>query len=264
LFLRPPFKIHGGKRYLYPWITSLFPKDYEKLIYGEFYCGAGSVFLNKQPSKLEWLNDLDPGVAVIYRVLKTRSEEFIERLKEIKYEEKTFLKALAAGRFLDEMDYAVNEFILRRMSRDGLKKCFAWSERLRGGKPGDVNAWETILGVLPKIAERLQNVTIFNRPAIDMIKLNNTKGSLLYLDPPYLPETRTTLKAYEFEMTNEDHEELAQVLKKFKGKVLISGYYSETYRKLYQGWRCEKRIVANHASQKKIKSYKIECVWLNY
>ena len=29
--LRPPFKIHGGKKYLAPWILENFPKDVEDL-----------------------------------------------------------------------------------------------------------------------------------------------------------------------------------------------------------------------------------------
>lgn len=44
------------------------------------------------------------------------------------------------------------------MSRGGNGDAFAWSERLRGGKPGDLNGWETRLEMLPALAQRIASV----------------------------------------------------------------------------------------------------------
>lgn len=267
--MRPPFKIHGGKRYLADWIISLFPQDYETYDYIEPFIGAGSVFLNKnkaQEGRIEVINDINLGVCQIFRALRDEPEHFINRLKNITYSQRVFTRELKrqGGHYEDYLDHAVNEFIVRRMSRGGLKKQFGWSERERGGQPGDVNAWKTIIKILPDIAKRVENVRIFNKPANKIISSFDTDKTLCVCDPPYLPSTRVAKNAYEDEMTVKDHEKLAEELKKFRGKVILCGYPSATYDNLYEGWKCHKKKIANHASQQKSKEIKVECCWTNF
>jgi len=267
--LRPAFKIHGGKYYLANWVVENFPEGYENLDYIEPFSGAASVLLNKNPTVkpvVEILNDLHSGVAAIHKTLRDESEAFIKKLRNVTYSERVFTREFNRQntQFDNEFDFALNEFIVRRMSRGGLKKAFAWSDRERGGKPGDVNAWETIIDMLPEIADRLKEVFIFNKPAIQVISSFNSENALCYCDPPYVPETRVSTDAYELEMTIDDHIALASTLKSFRGKVVLSGYPSTLYKRLYKDWRCIKKKIANHSSQQKAKSVKVECLWLNY
>lgn len=263
--MRPPFKIHGGKHYLASWIIENFPKDYEKMDYIEPYCGAASVLLNKIPSEnLEVINDLDKGVVRIFKALRDEPKQMIGKLKKIKYSERVFNNATKKTEFKDHLEEAINEFILRRMSRGGLKENFGWSDRERGGKPGDVNAWETIIKQLPLIAKRIENVYILHKPAIEVLKAFDEKNALCYVDPPYLPDTRESKDIYEVEMNTDEHINLANVLTQYTGKVIISGYSSPLYKRLYKGWKCVTKKIPNHASQKKIKPIKTECIWMNY
>lgn len=262
--MRSGIKVHGGKWYLSPWIISAFPENYHELTYVEPYCGGASVLLNKKKSPTEVMNDLDLGIVQIHRAVRDEPKEFQRRLNLCKYTEETFQRALKKTTFEDYLEHAVTEFVLRRMSRGGLKKAFAWSDRLRGGQPGDVNAWKTALKLIPELAERLQGVYIFNKKALEIIKTFNAKNVLLYCDPPYLHETRISKLVYSSEMTTEDHIELANVLNSFQGKAMISGYSSPLYSRLYKGWNMEKKAVANHSSQKKTKEKKTEIVWKNW
>ena len=263
--IRCPFKIHGGKFYLSEWIISHFPENYQNYIYVEPYVGAGSIFINKMPStQMEIINDIDPGVVQIFKALRDEPDHFIDRLKKIKYSEKVFNRELKKESFDDYMDHAVREFILRRMSRGGIKKAFGWSERLRGGIPGDVNAWKTIIKELPYISDRLKNVKIFNKSAIEVISAFDNENTLIYADPPYPEESRSAKNVYEFEMTNKDHEELAEELMKFRGKAIISGYGCPLFERLYGEWRCVKKKIANHSSQQKSKKIMEECLWINF
>lgn len=262
--LRPPFKMHGGKKYLSQWIIGQFPQEYEKMHYIEPFCGAANVLFNKTPAKEEIINDLDSSITNILQIIRDQVDEFTEVLKKVKYKEATFLEALEKTEFNSEIEKAVNEFILRRMSRGGIKKAFAWSNRLRGNQPGDVNAWKTIIKQLPYISERLQNVYVINRSAIELLKVFDDVNYLCYCDPPYLPETRESPDVYDFEMSIDNHIELADVLNNFKGKVLISGYPSRLYNRLYKNWTCESKKIVNHASQQKIKPTKVELLWKNF
>ena len=262
--MRPPFKCHGGKSYLAKWIINHLPQNYQEMVYLEPFCGGASVLLNKKPSAEEIINDLDENVVILLRVLRDQCTQFLRKIKRVGYRETNFDTALNRVEFTNEFHRAINEFILRRMSRGGLKKAFAWSARKRGGQPGEINAWETIIDLIPAISTRLQNVIILNKRAIELLKLFDEPNVLCYCDPPYLHETRESPDAYTHEMLVDDHIALADVLNGFKGKVLLSGYPSRLYNKLYKTWRCEKKKIANHASQQKVKPIKMELLWMNF
>jgi DNA adenine methylase len=262
--IRPAIKCHGGKYYLGSWITSHFPTDHVKMTYVEPYCGGANVLFNKEKSIAEVINDIDLSLVNIYRALRDEPKDFIRRLNLCKYCEETFLKAQTKPQQEDYLDNAINEFIVRRMSRGGLKKAFAWSNRMRGGQPGDVNAWKTALETLPALSERLQEVFIFNKPALQVIQAFNSENTLLYCDPPYLHETRVSKTVYSSELSTDDHIELAYSLNNFNGKVILSGYASPLYNRLYKNWNSDKKKVANHSSQKAKKEKKTEMLWKNF
>lgn len=267
--LRPVIKCHGGKFYLANWVIENFPENYEEYDYIEPFIGGGSVLFNKNRcvgNRIEALNDLHLGLVQIYRALRDEPKHFINRLKRTRYTDRVFKRELRKQelQFPDYMDQAVNEFIVRRMSRGGLKKAFAWSNRLRGGQPGDLNAWKTILEQLPSMAKRIEDASIFNKSGDQVIRAFNDEQCLCYCDPPYLHDTRISKQTYDNEMTTDDHIALAEALKAFKGKALISGYSSILYKRLYADWRCVKKKIANHSSQQKTKQYKTECLWMNY
>lgn len=266
--LRPPIKTHGGKYFLSNWIIEHFPEGYEDMVYCEPFCAGASVLLNKEPSIEEVISDIDLGVIAVYKALRDEPQEFVTRIKRTRYTERAFKMAQNRSEkpFDDYMDRAVNEYVLRRMSRGGLKKAFAWSERLRGGKPGDLNAWETMIETIPLIAERVKNVNILAEDFVQIIKVWDEDETLLYLDPPYLHSTRSegSTNAYEHELTVEDHINMLHLANNARGKVVISGYASPLYNRNLKEWNCKKKTVANHSSQSKSKEKRIECIWLNY
>jgi len=262
--LRPLFKTHSGKYYLANWIVDSFPKNISELEYCDFCCGGGSVFFNKVKSTKEILNDKDYGITSIFKALRDDPKCFISSIKHVKYNEKSFTKAFNKNDdddFVDYVDFAVNEFILRRMSRNGLKKSFAWTNRVRGGQPGDINAWETILKQLPAIAERLQNVAIVNSRFQDLVKIWEEENVFMFIDPPHLPlATDGKLDEDENEMSVEEHIKFLQSVAESRAKIMICGYDSILYTKHLIGWKSVKKKVVNP----KHKSRKSYCLWMNY
>lgn len=265
---RPPVKTHGGKWYLAPWIIENFPNEFEQMTYVEPMCAGASVFLNKNSSDHEVINDLDTGLVCVFKSLRDEPKEFIDRLKRITYSERVFNTALkrSQDKFEDYIEHAINEYVLRRMSRGGLKKAFAWSERKRGGKPGDVNAWKTMIQELPSVSDRLKKTTILNKSIFEIFNIFDEENTLWYIDPPYMPETRekNSKNVYEYEMTADDHVNLLNLIKNARGKVIISGYSCPLYNRTLKGWKIKKKTVSNNAGQGKIKEKRTECLWLNY
>lgn len=261
--IRPPVKYHGGKFYLARRIILLFP---EHETYLEPFGGAASVLLNKPRSKVEVYNDLDVSISRLFRVLRDHSAEFLNRIESLQYCETSFVQAGNVPSEADDLELAVRDFVRRRMSRGGLRESFSWSTRLRGRRPGDLNAWETMKSHLPLVCERLQGVQIFSKPAIEILEQFESPESLVYCDPPYLHSTRakSCREAYGCEMTMEDHKQLAECLNASACKIILSGYPSDLYTQLYSGWRCVSWDMPNHASNGRSKARKTESVWLNF
>jgi len=83
-------------------------------------------------------------------------------------------------------------------------------------------------------------------------------NELVYVDPPYLPETRKRGKVYRCDYTEKDHIHLLQCLNDLPCKVMISGYENDLYNKLLPGWR------KVHFSAKTHIEVREETVWMNF
>jgi DNA adenine methylase len=229
--LRPPVKWHGGKHYLAARIIDLFPQHHTYL---EPFGGAASVLLNKPPSQVEVYNDLDGRITRLFRVLRDHSEEFRKRLSLTPYSEIEFREALTEHP--DEIEQARRDFVRWRLSLGGRGDCFSYTlHRVRRNMADVVSGYLSMIDEqLPFIAERLRTVQIIEKPAVDVIETWDSENTLIYCDPPYVPDTRHSgsLDVYGYEMTVAQHRELAAVLNNCKSRVVLSRYPSELYDSL--------------------------------
>jgi DNA adenine methylase len=83
-------------------------------------------------------------------------------------------------------------------------------------------------------------------------------GELIYLDPPYLPRTRRQQRLYRFEYSEQQHNDLLEVIRSLPCKVMISGYDDPFYDRLLVGWNKEKFLVNSQVGRRE------ECVWFNF
>ena len=104
----------------------------------------------------------------------------------------------------------------------------------RAGMAGAVSRWLGSMEGLAEIAQRLLRVQIENAPALELIARYDSPETLFYCAPLYVHESRSDTKAYAFEMTDDEHRALAQVLHKVEGKVALSGYHCKLMDDLYR------------------------------
>lgn len=261
--LRSPLKWHGGKSYLARRIIALMP---EHRVYVEPFFGGGSVLLNKPKADLEVVGDLNRRVINFWEHISAADVGFLSVIQGTRYCPKIFDTAKAAQWLPDNspMEEAIFFLVVNRFSRGGLGGDFAWSDRLRGGQPGDVNAWETIKEELPAIAERMAEVRTNCCEARKLMAAYDGPDTLHYLDPPYLHETRTAKKAYgEFEMDLDDHVRLLVAAEACKGTVMLSGYRSKHYDSFLAEWSRIDVDMPNHSGQGSTKQRRTECLWIN-
>lgn len=255
--MRPIRKIHGGKYRIWRWVVDHFPENYTDLIFLDLFGGGGSITLNKKPSVIEKINDKDPVTYSIYEAIKNKPDWLISELSKLTYSKETFASALR-----NEYPKAINAIVKTRMSRGGLGKVFGWSDRLRGGLPGDLNAWNTFIESIPKVHDRFKKVCIIHEDF--KVVLAETIFEFAYIDPTYVPETRTAKNCYDYEMSYEDHEWLLDYVTSQDKKFLISGYNCDLYNDKLKGWNKVEKQVANNSGQGKTKQKRIEVLWFNY
>lgn len=69
-----------------------------------------------------------------------------------------------------------------------------------------------------------------------LTQYNYFGSELIYCDPPYLAETRTSHRKYRFEYTKQDHIALLKLLKSLPCHIILSGYPSALYDDLLGDW----------------------------
>ena len=263
---RPIIRYHGGKWKLAPWIIEHFP---EHRTYVEPYGGAASVLLRKKRSYAEVYNDMYSHVVNVFRVLqdKEKAEELARRLFFTPFarEEYEFVTPEHIDSIQDEIERA-RMIILKAMAGFGsgassinYKTGFRANSNRSGTTPA--HDWANYPERIKYFVERLRGVVIESRPACEVILQHDSEKTLFYMDPPYVMDTRSlggNKKVYEFEMTNQEHRELANTLKKVKGMVVLSGYDCEMYKELYGDWeKVKRKAFADGAAERE------ECLWLN-
>ena len=267
--LRPPVKAHGGKYYLARKIVPILLDVRTKVTEYLEPCAFGaSVFLAMPRSQREILGDINPDVVALWTVLSQEpsSNALTERLAGIPYSRAAFEAARPSN---DEtvVDQAVRFLVRCRFSRGGLGSSFAWSERTRGGKPGDENAWDTFRETeLPKIIDRASGVEVTNDPCWWTVWESRHKiGRLIYADPPYMPHTRSARSAYgPYEMTPLHHFWLVAALRAHSGPAAISGYRCDQYDRWLSDWRRYDFEMPNNAGQNRRKQRRQESLWTNW
>lgn len=90
-----------------------------------------------------------------------------------------------------------------------------------------------------------------------IINEHDNEDVFIYCDPPYVLSTRKE-HLYNYDMTDEQHIELLEVLKRHKGKILISGYDNKLYNKMLKNWHKETIVTSSERGKR------IECLWMNY
>lgn len=258
------FAYYGGKNGLLKNLLPLLPAcDH----YCEPFAGSAAVLLNRDPSPIETINDLNGDLVNFFRVLRDSGDILQEKLLLTPYSREEFTQAWEDCE--DPVERARRFFIRVQMDvgKAGAKKDRSWScnvTYVHNSHSYAVRNFHNKVKGMTELIERLRNVQIDCRPALDCIQKFDRRGTLFYCDPPYVPETRKSSNDYKFEMQDQDHKDLAEILNSCAGRVALSGYDSDLYRDLYPGWHKtlfkSRRVPMSRGSG----LVRQECLWTNY
>lgn len=260
------FGWYGGKFSHLDWLLPLLPQCYH---YCEPFGGSAAVIINRAPSPVETYNDIYGEIVNFFRVLREEKSRLIEAIGLTPFSREEFAKACKLDPSIDSFERARRFYVRARQVRTGLAQTASvgrWANcknTSRNGMSGVISRWLGGIEDLAIIAERLLRVQIENRPAIDVIRLYDSNETLFYCDPPYVHTTRGDKKAYSYELTDNNHRELAKVLNSIKGLAAVSNYQCDLMDELYPAPKWKK-----HLSQLKTihstKDKRQEVLWVNY
>jgi DNA adenine methylase len=257
---RPVMRYPGGKYKNASWIISHFPQHET---YVELFGGAASVLMRKQRSIGEVYNDIDDEVVNVFRVLRCR-ESAAELLRLLQLTPFAYSEYKKAYEYTDNPIEGARRMIFRSFAGIGSDSVQRKMAGFRGPKNNESGVtaaleWSRYPAAIQYFIERLQSVTIECRAASKVIEIYDREKTLFFVDPPYLMSTRSSASVrYRYEMNDSDHEYLAEKLHQVKGMVVICGYSSKLYERLYAGWR-----KIEHSAKAQNGKHRIECIWLS-
>lgn len=213
--IRPIIKWAGGKRQLLPELLERIPAEFNTYI--EPFLGGGAVFLGLRPNK-SMLNDVNPDLINIYRVIQKQPYALIEDLRKHKNEKSYFYKIRNQDRNplfeqLDDVQKASRTIFLNKTCFNGLYRLNSRGEfNTPFGyykNPNIVNE-----GLILDLHEvfNTQDVRLLNKDFGFLEDLAQA-GDFVYLDPPYHPLSSTanftSYSASKFQ--TQDQERLKQI-----------------------------------------------------
>lgn len=255
-------------------------------LFVDVFGGGGSVLLNRHASPVEVYNDLDSNLVNLFRVIQHPSDhiELERRLRSTLYSKEEFVKAIhiidGTSEPADHIEQAWAMFVNMNQSVVGRVRHTQgnWSRAAISvsGESAVVAGWKSLVNRLGRVYDRLSGVQVEQRDAIEAIQYWDGSHSVLYVDPPYVHDTRVEAEYYAHEMSNDQHELMIDALLDCRGKVVVSGYDHPIYNRFDDsGWhRVEfKRLTTMTASQRgkdedwdresKPRGERVEVVWLN-
>ncbi len=259
------FGYYGGKFSHLEFILPLLPAHYTHFC--EPFGGSAAVLINRPPAPVETYNDLDGEVVNFFECLRDDCDKLIRAISLTPFSRQELVKACTPQPGLTALERARRFFVRARQTRTGLALTSSegrWAHCVltsRAAMAGAVSRWLGSVEGLPQIVQRLQRVQIENVPAAEIILRYDSPQTLFYLDPPYPHEARGDAKAYGHEMSDREHEELAELLYAVRGAVAVSSYLCPLMESLYRDWR---RVEADTRLCHSTKGERTESVWLNY
>lgn len=246
---RPVLRWHGGKWKLAPRIMEFFPPH---RVYVEPFGGAFSICLRKARAYAEVYNDLDDHVVTLFRVLQNPAQA--ARLDEL-------LRLTPFARREFEIAWDASDCPIEQSRRLVIRAFMGFGSnahnstgrghrstgfRANSSRSGTTPAqdWANYLDCLRAIIARLSGVVIESRDAVEVMAAHDGAETLFYVDPPYLPETRSPANKYDgkyrmyrHELDRGGHARLLDAMKTLEGMIVLSGYPDALYDEMLAGWR---------------------------
>lgn len=244
----------GAKWRIAQWIISHFP---EHKVYLEPFFGSGGVFFQKTPTYIETINDIDGDIVNLFQVCREQPDALARAISLTPFSRQEFEECY--HRSADPVEQARRTLVRYHQSfgtSNSSKR--SWRNVQTYGGPRCATMWNDLPQIIQSCCMRLKDAQIERIDAIELIRRYNSSDTLIYCDPPYLPSLRKR-NMYACEMSEEKHRELLGALLNSNAKIVISGYDSELYNSMLEGWHTDE---IDTTAQMGL--HRTEKLWMNF
>jgi DNA adenine methylase len=239
-----PLRYPGGKNILSGYLRDLIRiNGLKDPVYAEPFCGgagaAMNLLLNEHVSDV-YLNDLDPAVYAFWRTCLYRTDDLCKRIERVKLtiaewkRQRAVLTQHWAHR-IGDLGFAT--IFLNRVNRSGI---------LLGGVIGgqdQAGNWgmdarfnrEDLVNKIRQLARFRTRIHVSRLDAMHFLEQRSktfSANSLTYVDPPYVAKGSSL---YENHYDDNDHRDIATVLKRSRTPWVVSYDNCPLIRELYRG-----------------------------
>lgn len=259
-----PIRYFGGKGTMLPILRSYYPPDYNLFV--EPFCGSAVSALNITGVPVI-INDLNATLYNFWKVLAdpVMYQGFAERITTTLYHEaiREEYRALLRTGEGDAVTRAVAFFYVNRTSVNGIGG-FSMNTLARRGLSKSIADFDHAVRQAWVVHQKLRDVVILNRDALEVMAKYDRPGAFIYCDPPYVHATRGVTR-YDHDMDDSQQEAFVTVLLGIaNAQVMISGYDNPLYTRLTDaGWH-KVSFDVNTVDGNGEPKTKTEYLWLNY
>jgi DNA adenine methylase len=247
----PFLRYAGGKGRLMAGIKEAMPENFGRLFVP--FVGAGSLPLSI-PGRVAYISDANTHLIRCYLAIRDNVEDLIFALGDFANDEQRFYEVRDAfnSGYGDDLWKAAAFIYMNRVGFNGVCR-FNRKGEFNGtfgdGKPkaicdaDSLRACAVALRGVEIVAEEFSGVEERAEP-----------GDLVYLDPPYVPESKTaSFTGYWGKWTDDDHEYVAALFRRLAARgvhVLASNSETPRARELYAGFEIRQLTRANSVNSK--------------
>jgi len=241
---KSPLAWLGGKSKLAAQIVERMPAH---TAYVEVFSGAAWVLFNKQPSKVEIINDINRDLVTFYRVLKHHRTAFVEQFSQQLIARDDFKRMLATPPdVLTDIQRAARFYYVSKLSfgarltNPSFGVAATAAPRLNlEALDADIAATET----------RLKRVYIENLPYETLITRFDKPSTLFYLDPPYWGHEGDYGAGI---FGRDDFGRLNELLSAIKGRFIMSLNDLDSVRSMFSSFNIESVKTVYTANAKRV------------
>ena len=263
-----PLRYLGGKLKVVDYVKrQLEVNDLQGGTYIEPYAGGASVALSllysKHAGRIK-INDIDRSIYAFWYSVLNETEELCRRIQDTTVKMDTWQaqrEVQLQKADADLVDLGFSTFFLNRTNRSGIL-----SGGVIGGKEQTGNYLMDARYNKRDLIERIEHVAgyedvieLTSMDAVELIKRYKRTPSaktLVYLDPPYYVKGRDLYLNYYYD---DDHRDIANAIKNYKGKWIISYDAVDFIKELYAEFRQKEYYLSysagNPAKGKEIMVY---------
>lgn len=254
--MKTPISYYGGKQTMLKHILPLIPHH---TLYTEAFCGGAAVLFAKRPADCEIINDLNRGLVNFYLVAKRHYNLLkieIDGTLHCRDQHAHAMHIAQHPDFFSPAQWAWAIWTLSKLSFASMQDG-SFGYDFQGTMTTKItNAKDSFTEALCK---RLENVTVENRDALEVIRCYDSPTAFHFVDPPYI---NSDCGHYEGSFNEENMRSLLELLSRVKGRFMLTMFPLDMIQQFAEkeGWiiHCiERTISASKESRRKQEEWMV-------